>query len=159
MRSVWDVLSTENEWSPKNISLFWSKCCLGALWRPQLGGSFVYRPWARQTHPENPENPENHQFGSDFIDFGEGRRDFPKNSFFTDSLFQVSGFIARDANYRDSMALGDAKNVSERIFEILLGFRETVTERWKPDEKPWFWVKFGRFLWFFDFCRYFGGDI
>ena len=61
-------------------------------------------------------------FGSDFIDFGEGRRDFPENSFFTDSLFQVSGFVASDANYRDSARLGDAKNFVERIFYILLGF-------------------------------------
>ena len=48
-------------------------------------------------------------------------------------------------------------SIATLVFEILLGFRETVTEKWKPDEKPWFWVKFGRFWWFFEFCRYFNG--
>ena len=67
-------------------------------------------------------------FGSDLTHFGEGRHDFLKSSN-TDFLFQVAGFIARDANHRDSGPLGDANNFVERIFDILRIFREILIEK------------------------------
>ena len=62
-------------------------------------------------------------------------RRFSEKSSFTDFLFQVPGFVARDANYRDSMPLGDAKNFVERIFYFWLGFRDTPTEKSTKSEK------------------------